>query len=106
MDENAERLRRRTALYGRPPRGGTGELQTARYLRRIQYETASFIGMVEAPESHDNAGPAFLRSRAAHYRELAKQQADPKRAQLFLDLAASFEKHAAIKERSAMPRKP
>lgn len=106
MDDDAERLRRRNVTYSRALRGSSpAAIPTVRYLRKIQYDTASLHGLVEDPESHDNAGPAYLRSRAAHYRDLANQQDDPKRAQLFLDLAASFEKYASIKERSPFPAK-
>jgi hypothetical protein len=103
MDEG-ERLQRRVALYKRPPRGGVGIVQTAQYLEQIQYETASVAGANEDPQNLENAGPAYLRGRAAHYRELAKQLDDPRRAQLFRDLATSFERHAIIKERSPVSR--
>lgn len=104
-DDLVQRLRRRAATYASPPRQGTSATQTARYLRQVQHETASLLETTEDPQALDNAGPAYLRSRAAHYRELAAQQSDPKRAQLFQDLAASFEKHAFTKERSPAPRK-
>jgi hypothetical protein len=100
-DELAERPRQRAATYGRPVRGTTARRrpQTAEYLRRVQYDTASLIGATDDPNTLDNAGPAYLRSRAAHYRGLAAQQTDAKHRRLFLDLAASFEKHAVTKER-------
>jgi hypothetical protein len=103
MDEH-ERLRRRTALYRRPLQAGANLVHTARYLEEVQRETASRAGANEDPLNVENAGPAYLRARAAHYRELAKQQTDPKRAQLFSDLARSFEAHAIVKERNTTSR--
>ena len=104
MDDEAERLRRRTALYRSPHRGTIDAIQTAEFIKLVQRDTASFIGGGEDPQSLTNAGPAYLRGRAAHYRELAAQQSDPKRAQLFRDLADSFEKHAEVKERPVSPK--
>jgi len=103
MDED-ERLRRRAALYRRSPRIGPGAVYTVRYLEQVQYETASRADTNEDPQNIENAGPAYLRGRAAHYRDLANQQTDPKRKQLFLDLAVSFEAHAIVKERSPLSR--
>lgn len=100
MDDD-QRLRRRAVRYGGPLRGAEA---TIRYLEQVQLETASNTGVTEDPLNIENAGPAYLRGRAMHYRELAKQQHDPKRAQLFLDLAASFERHAVVKERSPVRR--
>lgn len=100
MDDHAERLRRRAAEYRRVPRNGGDAVQTARYLRQVQYDTA-LAAIPDEPQDLDNVGPAYLRDRARHYRELATQQPDPKRAQLFRDLAVSFERHAVIKERRA-----
>jgi hypothetical protein len=102
--DDGERLRRRAALYRRPLRSEAGVVPTARYLKEVQDDTASLAGAAEDPQNLDNVGPAYLRSRAAHYREIAKQQNDLKLAQLFLDLAESFEKHAIVKERSPASR--
>jgi hypothetical protein len=95
-----ERLRRRAALYRRLPQNADA-VETARYLRWVQFDTVSLVDTAEEPQKLDNVGPAYLRGRAMHYRELAAQQTDPKRAQLFLDLATSFESHAVARERSA-----
>jgi hypothetical protein len=99
MDEHAERLRRRTAAYRNPLRSGTDAVQTARYLQQVQYDTAALAAAPEQPQELENVGPAYLRARAQHYRDLASRQRDPKRAQLFLELAVSFERHARSKER-------
>lgn len=82
-------------------RAGTDAVYTARYLARVQSDTAALTADPDQPESHENAGPAYLRDRARHYRELAAQQSDPKRATLFRELAASFEQYARTKERRA-----
>jgi len=99
MDEQAERLRRRTAAYRNPLRAGTDAVQTARYLQQVQYDTAALAAIPEQPQDLENVGPAYLRARAQHYRDLASRQRDPKRARLFLELAVSFERHARSKER-------
>lgn len=43
-----------------------------------------------------------LRNCAAQCRNFADHQSDPKRAELFRGLAASFERHAAMKERRCL----
>ncbi|HWB51583.1 MAG TPA: hypothetical protein VG651_20915 [Stellaceae bacterium] len=106
MDEHAERLRRRTAAYRNPLRAGTDAVQTARYLQQVQYDTAALAAVSEQPQDLDNVGPAYLRARAQHYRELAARQTNPKRARLFLQLAVSFERHASRKERGVSPPSP
>lgn len=100
MADHDELLRRRTASYRRPATVRPDSLQIERYLKKVQDET-TVLGATDVPL---DLGPAYLRSRAAHYRGLAKQQTDPHRAQLFNDLAASFEKHAVVKEHSPPPR--
>jgi hypothetical protein len=99
MDEYAERLRRRTAAYRNPLRAGTDAVQTARYLQQVQHDTAALAAVPEQPQDLENVGPAYLRGRAEHYRELASQQANAERARLFLELAASFERYARSKEK-------
>jgi hypothetical protein len=106
MDEQAERLRRRTAAYRNPLRAGTDAVQTARYLQQVQYDTAALAAVPEQPQDLENVGPAYLRARAQHYRDLASRQRDAKRARLFLELAVSFERHARSKERRTPPSSP
>lgn len=43
--------------------------------------------------------PSGLRGCAARCRSFADRQPDPRRAELFRDLAVSFERYASIKER-------
>ena len=106
MDEQAERLRRRTASYRNPLRVGTDAVQTARYLQQVQYDTASLAAVPDQPQDLENVGPAYLRARAQHYRDLASRQRDPKRARLFLELAVSFERYARSKESRTLPSSP
>jgi hypothetical protein len=106
MDEDTERLRRRTAAYRNPLRAGTDAVQTARYLQQVQYDTAALAEVAEQPQDLENVGPAYLRARAQHYRDLASRQQDAKRARLFLELAVSFERHAQTKERRSSPSLP
>lgn len=82
--------------------GDTDSLQIARFLKQVQDDTAASEVTTDVPE---DLGPAYLRSRAEHFRGIAKRQADPRRAKLFNDLAASFEKHAHIKEHSPVLHK-
>ena len=82
--------------------GGTDNLQIARFLKQVQDDTAAADVTTDVPE---DLGPAYLRNRAEHFRSIAKRQADPRRAKLFNDLAASFEKHAHIKEHSPVLHK-
>jgi len=100
MDDDGERLRRRTAAYRRPMSPGTDTLQIARFLKRVQDDTAAMEVTTDVPQ---DLGPAYLRNRAAHFRGIAKQQADPRRAKRFNDVAALFEKHARLKEHSPVP---
>lgn len=106
MDEHAQRLRRRMAAYLNPLRAGTDAVQIARYLQQVQYDTAALTAVPDQPVELDNVGPAYLRARAQHYRGLASRQADPKRAQSFLELAVSFERHAISNERRTSPLPP
>jgi len=99
MDDFDARLRRRAALYRQPSLAGADTIQTAEYLKRVQDDTASFAAASAETENIDGVGPAYLRNRARHFRELAAQQGDKRRAQLFLDLAATLEKHAALREK-------
>jgi hypothetical protein len=71
---------------------------TARYLKQVQ-DTAARTAIPDDPQQLDNAGPAYLRARAAHFRRLAEQQPDGRRVKLFRDLADSFETQARIRER-------
>ncbi|MBV8776805.1 MAG: hypothetical protein JO032_05080 [Alphaproteobacteria bacterium] len=98
MDEANERLRRRTALYRQRLRPGTDAVHTAEYLRLLQYEIAG-TAPPETPHDLENLGPAYLRARAQHYRDLATHQRDRQRQRLFRELAASFEKDAARREK-------
>lgn len=106
MDEHDERLRRRTAAYRNPLRAGTDAVQTARYLQQVQYDTAALTAVPDQPQELDNVGPAYLRARAQHYRDLASRQRDPNRARSFSELAVSFERHAKSKERRTPPSSP
>jgi hypothetical protein len=45
-----------------------------------------------------NITPAFLRSRARHYREMAEKGCDPKLAIVYRELAKAFDKEAEAKE--------
>ena len=101
MDNEAERLRRRTAAYRGPTYAKTDGMTIARLLKRVQEDTAIFTDTSEVPP---DLGPAHLRSRAAHYRQLAGRDVDPKRAKLFQDLAASFEKQATLRESRPPPK--
>jgi hypothetical protein len=78
---------------------GAEAMQTAQYLKQVATQDHFGCRGNRHPQSIENAGPAYLRDRAAHYRQLAKQQYDPRRAQLLLDLAASSERYAMVKER-------
>jgi hypothetical protein len=98
MDEAVERLYRRTALYRRKPRPGTDAVETTQYLRMLQYEMASTV-LPDGPQSMENVGPAYLRARARHFRELAQHQSDRERQRVYQELAASFEESAAKREK-------
>jgi hypothetical protein len=74
-----------------------------RHLRQVQYDTAALAAVSEQPQDLGNVGPAYLRARAQHYRELASRQTNPTRARLFLELAVSFERYARSKERRTPP---
>ena len=76
-------------------KAGTDSLQIARFLKQVQDDTAALETKTDMPR---DLGPAYLRSRAAHFRALARQQPDSNRAKLFNDLATSFEDYASIKE--------
>lgn len=106
MDDHAERLRRRAASYRNPLRAGTDAVQTDRYLQQVQYDTVALATIPEQPQDLENVGPAYLRARAQHYRNLGSRDADQKRARSFLELAVSFERHARIKERRTPPSPP
>ncbi len=75
-------------------------LHIAQLLKQVQDDTAASEPATDVPL---DLGPAYLRSRAAHFRGIAERQADPNRAKLFTDLAASFEKHAHLKEQGPYP---
>jgi hypothetical protein len=72
---------------------------TIRDLWQVQHDTASLATITEDPEHLEHVGPAYLRSRAGHYRDLAAQEANPGRARQFLDFAAAFEQQAVLKEK-------
>jgi hypothetical protein len=101
MDEYADRLRRRAAAYSNPIHTNADAVSTVEYLQRIQRDTASLAKITEYPQDLDDVGPAYLRSRARHYQELAAQEGNPVRARQFRDLATSFEQHAELKEKPA-----
>ncbi|HTW50862.1 MAG TPA: hypothetical protein VME45_03095 [Stellaceae bacterium] len=61
MDDDAERLRRRTELYRRPLRN-LDAVRTAQYLLQVQHDTASMASIFEEPQNLENLGPAYLRS--------------------------------------------
>lgn len=72
---------------------------TARYLSRVQYDTAATAVIAEVPQDFANVGPAYLRSRAQYYRELAEHETDRRRARLFRERAAVFDTDAACREK-------
>src|SRR5262249_2652431 len=90
MNDYQKRLLRRTTTYRRPD-----AVRIAQYLEQVQEDTAA---LAEIGETLQDLGPAYLRNRAAYYRHLAGRELDLQRAQQLLDLAASLEGRADVKE--------
>jgi hypothetical protein len=98
MEDRAEILRRRIVLYHRQLLEGVEITEVVQYVAQILYDEAELRGLADLQNTNGHRSTA-CRSQAQRYRQLADQEADPERAELFRKLAATFDRDAAAEER-------